>query len=96
MEAIHAAEAPAPAGHYSQAMIHDGLVYVSGQLPINPERPTESPKDIEGQTERTLRNVEAVLRAAGVTLGRNYPQPMVDLGESRKQALAAYEKIRAA
>lgn len=36
----------------------------------------------------------ATLRAAGVTLGRTYPTPIVDLGESRKRALAAYEQIK--
>jgi deoxyribodipyrimidine photo-lyase len=39
---------------------------------------------------------EPVLRAAGVRLGRNYPHPLVDLGESRKAALAAYAELRGA
>ena len=37
---------------------------------------------------------EAVLEAAGVRLGLDYPQPLVDLGESRKAALAAYAELR--
>jgi len=36
MKKITTQKAPAPAGHYSQAIVHNGLVYVAGQLPINP------------------------------------------------------------
>ena len=53
MQAIETRNAPTAAGHYSQAIVHNGVVYVAGQLPI------------EEQTERTLRNVEAILVAAG-------------------------------
>ena len=66
MKAIHTDQAPSPAGHYSQAIVHQGLVYVAGQLPIRPgaER-GGSPGSIEEQTEQTLRNVAAILDAAG-------------------------------
>ena len=57
--------APVPAGHYSQAVVHNGLVFVAGQLPIDPARRDAAPGGIEEQTERTLRNVEAILAAAG-------------------------------
>ena len=70
MQAIQTADAPTAAGHYSQAIVHNGVVYVAGQLPIDPkdrERPVGS---IEEQTERTLRNVEAILVAAGSGLDR--------------------------
>jgi 2-iminobutanoate/2-iminopropanoate deaminase len=63
---IHTEEAPIPAGHYSQAVVHQGVVYVAGQLPVRPDRGhDEEPLSIEEQTERALRNTEAILNAAG-------------------------------
>lgn len=70
MQSVETPDAPKAAGHYSQGIVHDGVVYVAGQLPIDPrnrERPVGS---IEEQTERTLRNVEAILVAAGSGLDR--------------------------
>jgi 2-iminobutanoate/2-iminopropanoate deaminase len=70
MQAIETRDAPTAAGHYSQAIVHNGVVYVAGQLPIDPanrERPVGS---IEEQTEQTLKNVEAILKAAGSGLDR--------------------------
>lgn len=58
-------DAPAPAGHYSQGVVHGGLVFVAGQLGKDPARPDGAPGTVEEQTERALRNVEAVLAAAG-------------------------------
>lgn len=63
-------DAPTPAGHYSQAVVHNGLVYVAGQLPIDPVTGEKLPGTIEEQTERTLRNVEAILKAANSDLSR--------------------------
>lgn len=65
MRFITTEDAPAPAGHYSQGVVHHGLVYVSGQLPIDPVSGVVIDADIEVQTERTLRNVEAILLEAG-------------------------------
>jgi 2-iminobutanoate/2-iminopropanoate deaminase len=70
MKSIETPHAPRPAGHYAQAVVHGGLVFVAGQLPIDPERPGEIPEGIEAQTERALRNVEAILKAAGSGLDR--------------------------
>jgi len=70
MQAIETREAPTPAGHYSQAIVHNGLVYVAGQLPIDPADRNRPPGSIEEQAERTLRNVEAILVAAGSGLDR--------------------------
>ena len=66
---IETPAAPLPAGHYSQAIVHGGLVYVAGQLPIDPEtrRPLAG-AEVEAQTERALRNLQAVLEAAGSRL----------------------------
>lgn len=62
--------APTPAGHYSQAVVHEGLVYVAGQLPIDPATGVWRSGSVEEQTERALRNVEAILEAAGSGLDR--------------------------
>ncbi len=68
MEAVFTKDAPAPAGHYSQGILHAGLVYVAGQLGKDAARPDSPPGTVEEQTERALRNVEAVLVAAGSDL----------------------------
>lgn len=71
MQLISTADAPAPAGHYSQGVVHDGTVYVAGQLPLDPSSgAVVGPDDVAQQAERTLRNVEAILRAAGSGLER--------------------------
>jgi 2-iminobutanoate/2-iminopropanoate deaminase len=70
MKAIETPHAPRPAGHYAQAVVHGGLVYVAGQLPHDPENPGRAAGDVEEQTERALRNVEAILEAAGSGLDR--------------------------
>jgi reactive intermediate/imine deaminase len=57
---------PAPSGHYSPAIIHNGIVYVSGQLPHVPGKPGDfSWTTIEEQTRQALLNAEAILLAAG-------------------------------
>ena len=68
MESIYLKDAPKPAGHYSPGVVHNGLVYVSGQLPMDMETRQPFAGDIETQTELALRNVEAVLEEAGSDL----------------------------
>lgn len=68
MKIITTADAPQPKGHYSQAVVHEGLVYVAGQLALNPVTGAPVTESIEAQTERCLRNVAAVLLAAGSDL----------------------------
>jgi len=68
MTPITTPNAPIPAGHYSQAIVHGGLVYVSGQLAIHPETGEKMIGSIEEQTERTILNLEAILKAAGCDL----------------------------
>jgi 2-iminobutanoate/2-iminopropanoate deaminase len=70
MQTITTSGAPKPAGHYSQAIIHNGVVYVAGQLPLNPATGEVVGANAEAQTEQTLRNVEAILKAAGSGLDR--------------------------
>jgi 2-iminobutanoate/2-iminopropanoate deaminase len=62
--------APAPVGPYSQAVVHGGLVYASGQVPIDPATNALVDGDVEAQTEQVLANLGAVLEAAGSSLGR--------------------------
>jgi 2-iminobutanoate/2-iminopropanoate deaminase len=62
---IRTEHAPAPGGHYSQAIVFRGLVHVSGQLPIDPMTGAVVDGDAEAQAEQTLRNVAAILSAAG-------------------------------
>ncbi len=70
MEKIQVEGTPIPKGHYSQAIVHNGLVYVSGQLPMDLATWEPVTGGIEAQTEAALRNVEAVLRAANSDLAR--------------------------
>ncbi|MDZ7295571.1 MAG: Rid family detoxifying hydrolase [candidate division KSB1 bacterium] len=70
MKIVTTPDAPMPAGHYAQAIVHGGLVFVSGQLPIDPSTGEKRVGSIEEQTERALRNVEAILEAAGSSLSQ--------------------------
>lgn len=70
METILTAKAPRPAGHYSQAVVHQGLVFVAGQLPIDPLTGEKKLGPVREQTEQVLRNLAAILEAAGSGLER--------------------------
>ena len=70
MKTIQPAGQPTPKGHYSPGIEHHGIIYVSGQLPMDLETREPFAGDIETQTELALRNVEAVLKAAGSDLSR--------------------------
>ena len=63
-------EAPAPGGHYSQAVVYNGLVFVAGQLAIDPKTGERLTGSIEEQTEQCLKNIAAILEAAGGSLSR--------------------------
>lgn len=63
-------EAPAPGGHYSQAVVYNGLVFVAGQLAIDPKTGERLTGSIEEQTEQCLNNISAILQAAGSGLSR--------------------------
>ena len=64
MEIISTELASKPLGHYSQAVVHNGLVYVAGQLPIDPQDESRFLETVEEQTLQTLNNLQAVLEAA--------------------------------
>jgi 2-iminobutanoate/2-iminopropanoate deaminase len=68
MEKIKLPNAPEPLGHYSSALTHSGLIFVSGQLPRNAVTGEVETGAIELQTELALRNVEDILKAANSDL----------------------------
>lgn len=68
MQNVSIPDAPPPGGHYSPGIVHNGFVFVSGQLPIVPGQTEHRVGTIEEQTEQCLRNVERVLVAAGSSL----------------------------
>jgi 2-iminobutanoate/2-iminopropanoate deaminase len=68
MRIIRTDDAPSPAGHYAQGIAHGGLIHVAGMLPKDPTWPDAPHGTVEEQVERTMRNVEAVLRAGGSAL----------------------------
>lgn len=65
---IHTPDAPQAIGPYSQAIVSQGLVFVSGQIPLDPASGTLRMGTIQEQTERVLQNLKAVLEAAGSSL----------------------------
>lgn len=68
MKKIKLPNAPEPVGHYSSAVEHNGLIFVSGQLPRDAVTGEVETGAIEAQTELALRNVEQILFAAGSDL----------------------------
>lgn len=68
MRKVQPTDQPQPKGHYSPGVEHNGIVYVSGQLPMSLDTREPFTGAIEEQTELALRNVEAVLNAAGSDL----------------------------
>lgn len=68
MKTVQPPNQPQPKGHYSPGIEHNGFIYVSGQLPMSLDTREPFTGDIDAQTELALRNVEAVLEAAGSDL----------------------------
>ncbi|HEU6436481.1 MAG TPA: RidA family protein [Nitratidesulfovibrio sp.] len=66
---IDTTAAPGAVGPYSQAMATGGFVFASGQLPIDPATKT-MPDDVKEQAAQSLRNVKAILEAAGTGLDK--------------------------
>jgi reactive intermediate/imine deaminase len=66
--AIETDEAPAPIGPYSQAVVADGVIYCSGQVPLDPGTGELVDGDIADQARRCLESLDAVCRAAGASL----------------------------
>ena len=67
MKTIHTAKAPEAIGPYSQAIVHGGLLFTSGQIAINPASGQVEADTIEGQTEQVMQNLAALLEEAGAS-----------------------------
>lgn len=70
LESVTTPDAPRAIGPYSQAIVVDGWVYCSGQIALDPASGEVVPGDVSVQTERVMKNLTAVLGAAGASLGR--------------------------
>ncbi len=70
MKTVSTDKAPAAIGPYSQAKIVGGLVFTSGQIPVNPATGIVEANDIAGQTEQSCKNVKALLEAAGSSIDK--------------------------
>ncbi|WP_366183598.1 RidA family protein [Flavobacterium ovatum] len=64
---IFTAEAPAPIGPYSQGILHNDTLYISGQIAINPETGDITTNSIEVETIQVMENLKAILKAANMT-----------------------------
>src|SRR3954451_6618318 len=89
---INTPNAPQPAGHYSQAAVHNGFVFVAGQLSIDPASGEKKLGSIEEQTGQALNNGQAILKAAGTDWDRvlkmNISIADIDLWESVNKVYA--------
>ncbi|MEK7307525.1 MAG: Rid family detoxifying hydrolase [Nitrospirota bacterium] len=61
-------KAPKPKGPYSQAVIHNGLLYVSGQVPVDPETGLIVRSTIEEETKTVLNNIKIIVEEAGASM----------------------------
>ena len=68
MTIVTSIEAPAAVGPYSQAILSNGLVFVSGQIPLSPETGKLAAGGIKEQAEQAIQNLKAVLISAGSSL----------------------------
>ena len=62
---INTTEAPSPIGPYSQAVSHNGLLFISGQIPLMPDSGMMVAGNIEEQTIQVMNNLNSILKAAG-------------------------------
>jgi 2-iminobutanoate/2-iminopropanoate deaminase len=67
-ETVSTDNAPKAIGPYSQAVVYNGIAYLSGQIPLNPANNQLLEGDIAAQTERVLENLKMVLQACGASL----------------------------
>lgn len=67
LSTVHTDRAPAAIGPYAQAVVAGNLVYTAGQIPLDPATTELVAGDVAAQTEQVLRNLDAVLTAAGAS-----------------------------
>lgn len=68
MKFVSTKNAPGAIGPYSQAIVSNGFLFTSGQIPINPATGNVEAEGIEAQTEQVCKNLKAVCEAAGTDL----------------------------
>jgi len=68
---INTDSAPAPMGAYNQAVVNNGFIFTSGQVPIDPDTGKFIDGDFKQRVNRVITNVEAVLKAAGSDLSKS-------------------------
>jgi 2-iminobutanoate/2-iminopropanoate deaminase len=68
-DTVSTEKAPKAIGPYTQAIVHNGIAYLSGQIALDPSTNQLVEGDVTVQTERVLQNLKAVLEAAGASLG---------------------------
>jgi 2-iminobutanoate/2-iminopropanoate deaminase len=64
---INTSNAPAPVGPYNQAVVHNGLLFISGQIPIDPHTGILKMSNITEETTQVMENIKAILDKAGCT-----------------------------
>ena len=67
---ISTTSAPAAIGPYSQAILANGFIYTSGQIPLNPETGTIEADSIEAQAEQAIKNIGEIIKAAGTDFSK--------------------------
>jgi 2-iminobutanoate/2-iminopropanoate deaminase len=93
-ETITTSAAAAPAAHYSQAVVHDGVVYTAGAIGGEPGSGRLVPGGVEAQTRQALANLRAVLEAAGSDFSRVLKATCYLADPSHFQAFnAAYAEV---
>jgi len=94
MERVFTPNAPQPAGHFSQAVVFKDLIFISGQLPIDPRSGDKRLGSIEEQAEQSFQNMAEVLLASGSDLGHVLKTTIfltdMGLGERVDQAYALF------
>ncbi|HAN04884.1 MAG TPA: reactive intermediate/imine deaminase [Elusimicrobia bacterium] len=80
---IATGNAPAAIGPYSQAVEAGGLIFISGQLPLDPATGAMAPAEIKAQTEAVIKNLEGILKSEGLSLEHVLKTTvfMADLGQ---------------
>ena len=83
MKQISTRKAPAAIGPYSQAISHGGIIFVSGQLPIDPATGAFPEGGIEAQTRQSLTNIKSILEAGGSGMDKVLKTPglLADMGD---------------
>jgi 2-iminobutanoate/2-iminopropanoate deaminase len=80
---VHTDDAPGAIGPYSQAVVSGGFIFTAGQIALDPSTGQVAPGGVAEQTDRALRNIAAILKAAGADLSRVVKTTvfLVDMGD---------------